>query len=545
MRQRFGSFARSISTGLNTIEHLQGGYFIGKEIILAGGTTSVLRSEGYIPGSAGLAIFGDGSAEFNDVTIRGDLYGNWDGDNPVDLSSTFDAGATTGFAFDSSEGAAQFMGDVWLGGDMTLIGGGVLRTATSGNRIEISTLGGITNKMQFFSGHASETNSGNLTVTNAGALQLATPSISSSSAVLDMAPGSASLSATAIELQALSASGTIGLFVDGTETANVETGRMTLYSAGEVNLDFDSAGTQKYRIFARTSDDVFGLYDLTNSRTWFRYTANAAVGSTRLQLLEGGGEVELGGSLGVGVNPALQLHVASAGYPSAAIYSSYSPAALTYASLMIGESGATDKSAGFGFIMDEGTPANSIAHITFFGSSEGSQFNMIKTGVRWGTNTIWHAGNDGSGSGLDADTVRGIVPTWRSGTQSGTVAHQHYIGVTASAASLRYDSDTFYRVSTSSESIKSYIKPVAGHKRGNPVLDLTPVWFRSREKADRRNPWYIGLTYEEVAEKFPEAADRDPENPDDLGRWDVNVIVAALLAEVQTLRDKVAKLEEK
>lgn len=28
--------------------------------------------------------------------------------------------------------------------------------------------------------------------------------------------------------------------------------------------------------------------------------------------------------------------------------------------------------------------------------------------ITWNNNTVWHAGNDGSGSGLDADTVDGI-----------------------------------------------------------------------------------------------------------------------------------------
>lgn len=31
-------------------------------------------------------------------------------------------------------------------------------------------------------------------------------------------------------------------------------------------------------------------------------------------------------------------------------------------------------------------------------------------GISWGNNKVWHAGNDGSGSGLDADMVRGLYP---------------------------------------------------------------------------------------------------------------------------------------
>src|SRR3990167_7322604 len=87
-----------------------------------------IQSMGFATGVSGWRVNAAGDAEFNDITIRGDFYGNWNGTTPVDLSTTFDAGATTGFAFDSSAGAAQLMGDVWLGGDITLIGSGVIAT---------------------------------------------------------------------------------------------------------------------------------------------------------------------------------------------------------------------------------------------------------------------------------------------------------------------------------------------------------------------------------------------------------------------------------
>ena len=42
-------------------------------------------------------------------------------------------------------------------------------------------------------------------------------------------------------------------------------------------------------------------------------------------------------------------------------------------------------------------------------SADVLQFDgLTNTGLRVGSNTVWHAGNDGSGSGLDADTVDGI-----------------------------------------------------------------------------------------------------------------------------------------
>src|SRR5690606_17400454 len=83
---------------------------------------NILSSSNYVPGVSGWMIDGNGNAEFNDVMVRGDIIsGNWDGTIPVDLSS-YDVGATAGFALDSSEGTAQFMGDVFVGGDLRLRG---------------------------------------------------------------------------------------------------------------------------------------------------------------------------------------------------------------------------------------------------------------------------------------------------------------------------------------------------------------------------------------------------------------------------------------
>lgn len=78
-------------------------------------------------------------------TIQGDIISsNWDGTTPLDLSSE-DTGASSGFAFDSSEGAAQLEGNLFVGGDITLSGeltggtltGALFRTAASGDRLEV------------------------------------------------------------------------------------------------------------------------------------------------------------------------------------------------------------------------------------------------------------------------------------------------------------------------------------------------------------------------------------------------------------------------
>ncbi len=92
-----------------------------------------VESSNFVAGSAGWQIDGDGNAEFNTIIVRGDIVSsNWDGTEPIDLSSGEDTGATVGFALDSSEGAAQFEGSLWIGGNIELISGGEIRTAADG-----------------------------------------------------------------------------------------------------------------------------------------------------------------------------------------------------------------------------------------------------------------------------------------------------------------------------------------------------------------------------------------------------------------------------
>lgn len=50
------------------------------------------------------------------------------------------------------------------------------------------------------------------------------------------------------------------------------------------------------------------------------------------------------------------------------------------------------------------------AGITFFNNSGTNTGSLISAGgtLQWGNNNVWHAGNDGSGSGLDADLLDGL-----------------------------------------------------------------------------------------------------------------------------------------
>lgn len=79
----------------------------------------------------------NGGVLTGDFDVTGDLSGNWDGASPASLT-TVDGAATTGYYFDSSLGAAQLMGSLWLGGDITLTGSGAFHSAPDGNhRVEL------------------------------------------------------------------------------------------------------------------------------------------------------------------------------------------------------------------------------------------------------------------------------------------------------------------------------------------------------------------------------------------------------------------------
>lgn len=88
------------------------------DLVIGGGGT--IKSANFAAGSAGWIIAGDGSAEFNNIVVRGDIVSaNWDGG--FDLSAGRDGTATQGFFLDSSAGASQWEGDVFVGGQVEVV----------------------------------------------------------------------------------------------------------------------------------------------------------------------------------------------------------------------------------------------------------------------------------------------------------------------------------------------------------------------------------------------------------------------------------------
>jgi hypothetical protein len=78
----------------------------------------------------------DSSIEFLGGKIIGDLMSaNWDGG--FDLTS-LDTDATKGFYLDSDVGSVQFMGNIWLGGDLSIAAGGQIQIAPVGSAFSIN-----------------------------------------------------------------------------------------------------------------------------------------------------------------------------------------------------------------------------------------------------------------------------------------------------------------------------------------------------------------------------------------------------------------------
>ena len=81
----------------------------------------------------------------------------------------------------------------------------------------------------------------------------------------------------------------------GIGTSNPDA-KLHIATSGESKLDIEDTGGQQYRLFTRNSDKVFGMYDVSNPRTFFRYTGGATASSNKLSLLEGGGNLGVGTS---------------------------------------------------------------------------------------------------------------------------------------------------------------------------------------------------------------------------------------------------------
>lgn len=144
------------------------------------------------------------------------------------------------------------------------------------------------------------------------------------------------------------------------------------------------------------------------------------------------------------------------------------PTLADWATLTIGcvGSGTSGTSANTWLI---GTPANSNSLIFCLNASSDQKClclrDMTNMGLRWNGYTVWHAGNDGSGSGLDADMLDGyqvssLLKRSTFGIASGTTVNvEDYV---RSQALLR-EAGNIYSISGWSWANSAYIKLDGSH----------------------------------------------------------------------------------
>ena len=494
-RRKFGTFAGGISVGLNTIDQLIGGYFTGEEIILAGGTTSVLRSQGFIPGSAGLALFGDGSAEFYNVIIRGSVtatsgaIGGFtlgadyirDAADSFGLSSTVTGGDDVRFwagntfanrataPYRLTEAGALFATSVDVLGNMTLTGAGMFQTVASGSypRTEIQAQQATRMRMEISATREAVISTG----------------------------------ATPLRLEFF------GPF-DGVTPASY-------ISLFEDDIKFWAGGVEMLRLTESTNDQVFigpTGFSGAPALSWIGDTDTgfAQVTAGTLGLINAGVEqIRLDQS-----QTAIFLGLTA-----------YNPVAKT------------------------GTkPATPYTTPDLVANTDGD------TGMWWG-------GLDGATAnymGMSAGGTAYLAAVGGTGLyyyNAPSTASAYNTLVRNSATGIVYYNTSDVRTKTNITTVLSDDKMpdvVPKKKRGkrpsvyNPVLDLTPILFDSIPDTERgRALPFWGLVAQEVEEKMPEAFVTG--GVDDLGvegyaNWDERQVLAALLAEVKSLRREVDQL---
>lgn len=148
----------SLLVGSIKADKIASGTITGETIVLSGGA-AILRSSNYVAATSGWSIEGDGDAEFNNVTVRGTIY------------------ATAGE-----------IGGLTITGALTLGTGGVFRTATSGQRLEIARTN--FDRISFYTGNVNETSPATI-VSGSTGIAIWAPTLSSGNGLLTLLGGGA------------------------------------------------------------------------------------------------------------------------------------------------------------------------------------------------------------------------------------------------------------------------------------------------------------------------------------------------------------------
>lgn len=607
------------------VDNLLAGTITGKEVIIAGGADGILRSSGFSAGTSGWAIFGDGSAEFNDIVVRGVIIAgtgsevDWSyiqnvvienaditsisfdkitaatntasltiGGSGFIRSSNYSAGVA-GFQIEG-DGDAEFNDVTIRGTVITGTGSDIDWDHVTNVSIENADIVSLS-----FSKITAATNTASLTVGGAGVVKSSNYSAGTAGWQIE-GDGDAEFNNVTVRGTIHASSGTItGTLTMGSsglirtnssgERIELSQGGMEFYasaldSAGELWFSgglltltppFNAAASNRpVLVLDSGANSGFYFNQLGTSQQWLDLTSNGL-------LLRVGGYRFTDGS-GFTLPTAGEILITGDLRTQESIRVSETGEIKWYGTTSFGESGrryilAVDESDFDSLkltVSDSGSSFRTVlaaVDTTFQLGASGVTTTLLGTvalpsGTTINGSTAWHAGNDGSGSGLDADTVDGshasAFATSGHGHSLGdvsghTLAAHKSLGVAegggthAASANGHYDEVLqLVRRATSREDRKLGVERWDG--KGGSVLDLRPIEFYITTgdfQADGSLKLTQASDYKTIGLGVTQALSVDRRFVDmaeDNIEW--NAVVAALIAEVASLRDRINAMEE-
>lgn len=488
-----------------------------------------------------------------DIFNLGDLISaNWDGagHGSLDLSSSSDSTATSGWAWDSSAGTGQVMETLYIGGTLVMLGGADFQipsvsgtrpigfTANQGASLEIGRTDG-TVATPFIDFHTGDDVDWNVRLLATGGLS-------------GLAGGTLDVDAAAFTFNTntiLHAGnhGTTGdphtqylLLGGGTMTGDVEYDGNhiemgALGGGGEIRLRSGFAVAASGGVGLKALDhsganaDGLGLYGEDGASIW--------VGQTKLlEVLAS--DINLSTDLDLNGND-IEMGVLNSG------------GELRFRS---GFAVAASGGSGLKALDHSGSNADGLGIYGQDGVSiwvgQVKQLEVKSSSLTMNGNTVWHAGNDSS---LTHDSEH-------TTSFHASMAHTgHYGGTTATAANAVHGSSTLRLLSTSTRDIKTNITYLGAPdpESDDPILRQKVARFKEKGfpngRPGQKSPWFYGLLAEDVAEDFPEAyyetevpvLRRGKETGETMvvKDYDLKVEVARLIVTVQQQDRRITTLE--
>ncbi len=556
-----------------------------------------IMSGTYVPGSDGWIIRGDGSAEFNNVTIRGDLVSsNWNGG--TDLSTGPDAGATQGFFLDSSVGSGQLEGSLYVGGDIELDGGTLWATQNRAAGSHYLAIGnpwgtGQPNWLTWWNG---STERGIISVGTGtyGIMTLNADSgtdwstVSATQTAFELAAGDSAtgwgrgmvdlyvgLRSMTNAVQWIAPQGSVsapgltfstldldtGIYWWGADALAVATGGNRMIWVGPSQTRYYSgvwlvgpsstvAGprymswylsdetTRSGWIGYGGANEHFGIYNERPAGNVSIYAHNGTSVVSRIIIDADGATLFYG-------RDGSNTFRTDIGYVRLMAGVSLQFNGTTVPRLELGANNSIQVTNSSGWLQIG--PQNTWwCHI--YTDRPGFYFNKD---LYVNGNKVWHAGNDGGGSGLNADLLDGVQGSnyLRSNTTdyfTGSVLYTNHIYpnldnyYNLGSSTRRWY--TVYRLAESSSSDRRLKKHISDKVPGlDLIMSLRPRRFKYKKHT---NEWWWGLIAQEVAE----VVDREAfeiihnEDPDRLG-INYEQLIAPLIKAVQELKEELDELK--